>query len=128
VDERNSGRDYVRLFYTLKNNFTGERVELDYKVELVTTSFNFGGSRSWFICPLVVNRRPCDRRVSKLYLPPRGRYFGCRHCYNLTYRCQKEHDSWVDTMVKNPEMLLSHMRGRDFKASLKAYFKIAGKM
>jgi hypothetical protein len=28
--------------------------------------------------------------VGKLYLPPGGRYFGCRHCYNLTYTsCQE---------------------------------------
>jgi hypothetical protein len=28
--------------------------------------------------------------VSKLHLPPGGRYFGCRHCYDLTYTsCQE---------------------------------------
>jgi hypothetical protein len=31
-------------------------------------------------------------RVGKLYLPPDGLYFGCRHCYELTYRsCQESH-------------------------------------
>jgi hypothetical protein len=35
---------------------------------------------------------PCGRRVGKLYLPPCGRYFGCRHCYRLTYTsCQESH-------------------------------------
>jgi len=51
-----------------------------------------GKLRWWFICPLVVNERPCGRRVRKLYLPGGGRYFGCRHCYNLTYTsCQESH-------------------------------------
>lgn len=60
-----------------------------------------------------------------------GKYFGCRHCYNLTYRCQKEHDSRVDALIKNPEMLLSKLKDGDLKSSLlaiKAYFKMAGRM
>jgi hypothetical protein len=32
----------------------------------------------------------CGRRVGKLYLPPGGKYFGCRHCYNLTYTSSNE--------------------------------------
>jgi len=38
-----------------------------------------------FTCPLVVNGKPCSRRVQKLYLPPQGQYYGCRHCYQLGY-------------------------------------------
>lgn len=91
VDE-DSGENYLRLFYAQTNNFTKEKTELDYKVELTTTPCNFGGIRYWFVCPLVVNGRPCRRRVGKLYLPSGGKYFGCRHCYNLTYRsCQESH-------------------------------------
>jgi len=90
VDEESLEENYVRLFYTQTNNFTKEKTELDYKVELVTTPCTFGGIRYWFICPLVVNGRPCGRRVGKLYLPPGGKYFGCRYCYNLTYRSCKE--------------------------------------
>jgi hypothetical protein len=42
--------------------------------------------------PLVVGGRPCGRRVGKLHLPPHGRYFGCRHCHDLTYAsCQESH-------------------------------------
>jgi hypothetical protein len=30
--------------------------------------------------------------VAKLYLPPGGDYYGCRHCYNLTYQsCRDSH-------------------------------------
>jgi hypothetical protein len=40
--------------------------------------------------------------VRKLYLPPDGRYFGCRHCYRLTYRSVQEHDKRVDALIRNP--------------------------
>lgn len=77
---------WVRLYYTRSPN--GE--EVDYRVSLTATRPRFGGSRWWFICPIVVNGRPCSRRVGKLYLPPGGRYFGCRRCYRLTYAsCQE---------------------------------------
>lgn len=44
----------------------------------------------------------CGRRVRKLYLPPGGRYFGCRHCYRLTYTsCQESHqyDRLINTIA-----------------------------
>lgn len=64
---------------------------VDYPVRLTTTVPRFGGIRWWFRCPLLVRGgAPCDRRVGKLYLPPGGRYFGCRHCHRLTYTsCQE---------------------------------------
>lgn len=85
---------YMRLSYTQTNRFTGEKTELDYKVKLVTTPCNFGGVRYWFICPLVVDGKSCLRRVGKLYLPPGGKYFGCRHCYDLTYESCKKSGSF----------------------------------
>ena len=64
----------------------------DYKVTLTTTELPWGGTRWWFTCPLAPDGQHCDRRVCKLYLPPGGRYFGCRHCYDLTYTsCQQSH-------------------------------------
>jgi hypothetical protein len=77
---------WLRLIYI----FTATKDALDYRIRLVTTRPRFGGLRWWFICPLVVNGRACGRRVGKLYLPPSGRYFGCRHCHKLTYTsCQE---------------------------------------
>jgi hypothetical protein len=79
---------WLRLHYTFKA--TGDVV--DYRMLLATTRPRFGGVRWWFICPLVVGGRSCGRRVGKLYLPPDERYFGCRHCYKLTYTtCQESH-------------------------------------
>jgi hypothetical protein len=77
---------WCRLEYTF--TASGERV--DYRVRLATTRPRFEGLRWWFVCPLRVNGRSCDRRAGKLHLPPRGRYFGCRHCHALTYTsCQQ---------------------------------------
>ena len=75
---------WMRLFYTMKRS--GEKV--DFKIYLQTTQPYFGGIRWWFTCPLM----GCNRRVTKLHSPPRGKYFGCRHCYDLTYTsCQENH-------------------------------------
>jgi len=63
---------------------------LSYEVKLETTRCHFGGIRWWFICPLSRDGIPCGRRVGVLYVV--GKYAGCRHCYNLTYKsCQDSH-------------------------------------
>jgi hypothetical protein len=78
----------ARLHYTRTS--AGEA--MDYHVNLTTTPLPWGGLRWWFTCPLTVNGRHCGRRVGKLYLPPGGRYFGCRRCYDLTYTsCNESH-------------------------------------
>lgn len=84
--ERRGDQDLVlRLWYS-STRPDGEKTDYDYRVALTHTVPNFGGRRWWFICPLVVNDRECGRRVGKLHLPPRARYFGCRHCHDLTYK------------------------------------------
>ena len=78
----------LRLQYT----FTESGFEVDYPIQLTHTYLYWGTKRWWFICPLIRNERACNRRVGKLYLPPRNRTFGCRHCYDLTYTsCQESH-------------------------------------
>lgn len=84
------GDNYVRFQYTTTDRSTGEKTEYDYKVRLTTTLCNFGGVRYWFICPLSRNGVYCGRRVAKLYKAPGGSYFGCRHCYNLSYESRNE--------------------------------------
>lgn len=64
--------------------------DADYIVRMVKAAPHFGGVRWYFLCPLIVNGRPCLRRASKLYLPPGGIYFGCRECYGLTYTSSQE--------------------------------------
>jgi hypothetical protein len=48
------------------------------------TACNFGRERPWFVRP----RAECGRRVAILYGP--GKYFLCRHCYDLRYESQRE--------------------------------------
>jgi len=73
---------YIEFHYT-RTKDDGEKENLDYKVPLTTTPCYFGGVRYWFICPWYANGIYCGRRVGVLYLG--GKYFACRHCYNLTY-------------------------------------------
>ena len=82
--------NYVQFQYTSTDRNTGEKTEYDYNVQLTTTPCNFGGIRYWFICPLSRNGVYCGRRVGKLYKAPRADYFGCRHCFELSYESRNE--------------------------------------
>ncbi len=77
---------YVRFHYTITRT-NGEKQEMDYKSYLIKTPCHLGGHRWWFECPLVKGGIPCKRRVGILY--EGGDYFGCRHCYELTYSSRK---------------------------------------
>jgi hypothetical protein len=81
-DEIITHDDYIRVYYTTTYP-DGRKEYSDYKIKLAKTRCNFGGFRYWFVCPLVKDGKYCGRRVAVLYLV--GKYFGCRHCYNLTY-------------------------------------------
>ncbi len=83
---------FVELCYSWVLGTSKQQESADYCVRLTTSRPHFGGLRWWFVCPLIVNGRPCNRRVGKLYLPPPARYFGCRDCHDLTYTsCQESH-------------------------------------
>jgi hypothetical protein len=75
----------LRLTYSTTESQTNQQQSRDYFIRVATTQPRFGGLRWWFICPLIVSGVVCNRHVGKLYMPPRGQYFGCRHCYRLTY-------------------------------------------
>jgi hypothetical protein len=78
---------YVRFNYTHTDG-DGNKNNMDYEVALTTTECNYGGVRYWFVCPLVKNGRPCRRRVGVLYMY--SKYFGCRHCGELTYASRNQ--------------------------------------
>ena len=88
IPEGNGDGRVFRFSYTCGSGENAQAV--DYTVRMVKAAPHFGGVRWYFLCPLVVNREPCLRRVSKLYLPPGGIYFGCRECYGLTYTSSQE--------------------------------------
>lgn len=105
ADTRDPAGPFVRLSYSWVGSSSPEPQSADYRVRLTTTRPRFGGLRWWFICPLIVVGRPCERRVGKLYLPPAARYFGCRRCHELTYTSCQEHDDRVSALRRNPELL-----------------------
>lgn len=51
--------------------------DVEETVKFDRTPCNFGGDRKWFLCPR------CFKRIAILY--GAGKYFLCRHCYDLTY-------------------------------------------
>lgn len=110
----------VHVGYTLD----GER--LSYRILLDRTFPRFGGVRWWFLCPLLRGDIECERRVGKVYLA--GRYFGCRHCQELTYRSRQEHDARVSRLMKNPTLRHALIDSGDLGASylaLRAAAKLA---
>jgi hypothetical protein len=94
----------VRLIYTVTDRFSDSKEDIDYVVRLTSTPCFFGGVRYWFTCPLSQNGIYCGRRVSKLYFL--NKYFGCRHCHNLTYECKNFSGLWktVGTVISNPDL------------------------
>jgi hypothetical protein len=118
--------NFVLLKYTVTDNYTGERSDEDYRIQLTTTSCHYGGCRWWFRCPLYSAGSYCGQRVRKIYLPPGGDYFGCRHCYNLTYQCQKEHDKRVDAILKDPALftsMLDSKNNKEFLLAMRAWIR-----
>src|SRR3712207_6748910 len=75
--EGNARPERVILTYRYRNGPGGEWQDVREPVPLAWTACNFGGERPWFVCP----GAGCGRRVAVLYGP--GRYFLCRHCYEL---------------------------------------------
>jgi hypothetical protein len=76
--------DRVTFFYRHRKGMGSEWEDVKETVPLEWTACNFGGERPWFIC----SGAGCGRRVAILYGP--GRYFLCRHCYDLRYESQRE--------------------------------------
>ena len=67
------------------------------------TACNFGGERPWFICP----GADCGWRVALLYGP--GRYFLCRHCYDLRYESQREDK--MHRALRRAQKIRKHLGG-----------------
>ncbi|MEN8133639.1 MAG: hypothetical protein ABFS45_26435, partial [Pseudomonadota bacterium] len=95
-----NGRIVLDYSYQLNG---GEREHVECPVQLSDTSCNYGGSRSWFLCPI----RGCGRRVAILY--QLGKYFGCRHCGDLAYSSQQERE--YDRMMRKSRKSIKRLGG-----------------
>lgn len=76
-------RDRINLSFRYRE-YEGDWEEVAQTVLFDTTPCNYGGVRKWFRCP----RHGCAKRVAVLYGV--GKYFLCRHCYDLAYSSQYE--------------------------------------
>jgi hypothetical protein len=74
--------DRVILIYRHRSG-DGKWKDERYPVRIERTPCNLGGSRHWFICPVV----GCGRRVAILY---GGGIFACRRCHRLAYASSRE--------------------------------------
>lgn len=77
----------------------GEWENVEQVVLFDLTPCNFGGHRTWLLCPR------CWQRVAVLY--GAGKYFWCRHCYNLTYSSQQE--SRADRLMRKARKIRARL-------------------
>jgi hypothetical protein len=78
----------VVLLFRYRSSPSADWEDIQQSVALEWTPCNFGGERPWFVCPGVVNGVACGRRVAVLHVA--GKYFLCRHCYDLSYQSQRD--------------------------------------
>ncbi len=103
VTDAGSGR---RLLLIGHATGAASRKSVTYPVELTATPCPFGGRRWWFVCPLVVDGKACGRRCRVLYRPYSERFFGCRLCYQLTYRSRQQHRNlWYEGFRRAVQLL-----------------------
>lgn len=70
--------------------YGGEWEPVEQAISFDRTPCNYGGHRTWFLCPR------CWKRVVVLY--GAGKYFFCRRCYDLAYGSQQEGE--VDRLMR----------------------------
>jgi hypothetical protein len=85
----------------------GDWEAIEQAVPIERLPCNYGNQRPYFRCSGVVRGHHCNRRVVKLYAG--GRYFLCRHCYNLAYSSQSEEKS--DRMLRRANNLRTALGG-----------------
>jgi len=91
VEAGEDGPSGLRFMYAITDSDTEEKRDYNYVIPVVATPCNYGGSRWWYICPLVVNGRSCQSRCRIVYMPQGSEYFGCRECHRLTYESRQRH-------------------------------------
>ncbi len=69
-----------------------------------STMWSKTGKRYWFMCPWYKGGVYCGKRVGVLYMD--GKYFACRHCYELTYN-SRNLSGWTKpfgAIISEPEL------------------------
>jgi hypothetical protein len=99
----NEKPERVILTYRHRSGPGGEWEEVREPLALSWTACTFGGERPWFICP----GAGCGRSVGLLYGP--GRFFLCRHCYDLIYESQREDKT--QRALRRAQKIRKHLGG-----------------
>lgn len=92
--------DRMNLFYRHKLS-GGDWVDVEQQISFDRTPCNYGGYRTWFLCPR------CWKRVAVLY--GAGKYFYCRHCNQLTYSSQQEREP--DRLMRKARKIRKRLGG-----------------
>lgn len=103
--------DRMVLFYRYRHH-GGEWEPAEQTVTFDWTSCNYGGHRTWFLCP------NCKQRIAILF--GAGKYFFCRSCYNLTYASQQE--SKADRLMRKARKIRARL-GASNDLSMPILFK-----
>lgn len=91
LESDKTGPAGLRFMYTITYRDTGKTKNYNYLIPVVSTPCNYGGERWWFLCPLIIDDRPCKRKCRIIYRPPMVDLFGCRECHKLTYESRQRH-------------------------------------
>lgn len=124
----------ITLDYRIQRN-GGDWESVNEPIDLITTPCHYGGVRYWFRCPAV----GCGKRVAILY--GAGKFFACRHCYQLAYESQREPDydrqarradklrkrlEWEPGILNGDGWKLKGIYWRTFERLTKDHEKLAG--
>jgi len=90
------------LYYRIRFN-GGEWETVEQAISFDRTPCNYGGHRMWFRCPR------CWKRVALVY--GTGKYFLCRHCYDLAYSSQQE--SLPDRLMRKARKIRTRLGASD---------------
>ncbi len=82
--EINASINYRYQHQVLTLSYSSGEQSFNYSIRVDQTACNYGGVRSWFICP----SPQCMKRVAKLYIGT-SKVFICRHCNDLNYAIQQ---------------------------------------
>ncbi|MDR6537287.1 hypothetical protein [Variovorax soli] len=97
ISIRVDNRDRLSLLYSIGGD--QNRREASQFVRIEPTSCGFGGSRTWFACPV------CSRRIAVLYM--RSGRFACRTCQRVAYSSQSE--DWIGRVWRRQAGLERHL-------------------
>jgi hypothetical protein len=82
--------EYPSIRFTYRSHEYAEDVwkDIDYSFPMTSIPCRYGGRKWFFICGLYKSGNYCGRKARILYGV--GKYFGCRHCANLSYQSCNE--------------------------------------